>query len=224
MCWRVALDIPEGFATLLTAVATLVAGAFVIIGALIAWYSVQRQVKSTERMEKVRHDNESSAIEIGFIYELYVYSTALIEAASIWNLRASHAPQTAAVTDWFLTPEPLYYKANVGKMGYIRRQPAAGALIGFYTNLLELNEQAREALSGKRTVNATNQSIAARLQRMAANMSHALTGLNMDQKLPIQPEIKVELICGPDGKLLGESGDLPTDLHELLLRVGGQLT
>lgn len=224
MCWRLAWDIPDGFATLLTAVATLVAGAFVIIGALIAWCSVQRQVKSTERMEKIRRDNESAAIEIGFIYELYVYSIAVIEAASIWNLRASHAPHTAAITDWFLTPEPLYYKANIGKMGYVRRQPAAGALIGFYTNLLELNEQAREALSGKPTVNSTNKSIAARLQRMAANMSHALTGLNMGQKLPIRPEIQVELICAPDGKLLGESGDLPKDLHELLLRVAGQPT
>lgn len=214
--------IPEGFATLLAALATLLAGSFVIIGALVAWWSVQRQVKSAENIEKIRRNNESAAIEIGFIYELYVYSTAVIVAASTWNLNASRSPHSAAITDWPLIPDPLYYKVNIGKIGYIRQQPAAGALIGFYTNMLELNEQAREALSGKPTVNATNQSIAARLQRMASNMSHALTGLNLGLEFPIPPEIQVELLYAPDGKLLGNSGGLPKDLQELLLRVAGQ--
>ncbi|HMD66173.1 MAG TPA: hypothetical protein VKG22_05935, partial [Stellaceae bacterium] len=55
--------IPDGFATLLLALATVIAGSFVIGGAIVAWQSVQRQIHSAENIEKARHDNEITALE-----------------------------------------------------------------------------------------------------------------------------------------------------------------
>jgi hypothetical protein len=81
--------IPDGFATCLVALATLLAGSFVIGAAILAWRSVQQQIHSAENLEKARHDHEITAVEIGFKAELLVYSRAVIEAASKWNLRAS---------------------------------------------------------------------------------------------------------------------------------------
>jgi hypothetical protein len=86
-------------------------------------------------------------------------------------------------------------------------------------NLLELNDQSREALAGRPTHDVTSQSIAARLQLMAANLSQALDGLNADRKFGIPSDFKVELLCDPNGKLLYESADLPENLQDLLLRL-----
>ena len=90
----------------------------------------------------------------------------------------------------------------MGKIGVVRQQWVGGALIGFYGNLLEFNEQAKEALSGRPTQNVTSKTIAARLQLMANNLSHALDGVNADQKMPIPPEIQVEALNVPDGRWL----------------------
>jgi hypothetical protein len=79
------VDIPEGFATFLGAIATFLAGIFVIIAAIIAWRSVQRQIRSAEnieksrregeeRIERSRRESELSTIEAGFSAELIVYS------------------------------------------------------------------------------------------------------------------------------------------------------
>src|SRR6266705_5010902 len=84
---------PEALATLLLAGATALAGSFVIIGAIIAWKSVQRQIHSAENIEKLRRDGEITAVEVGFKAELLVYSTAIIEAISKWNLRAAQPNQ-----------------------------------------------------------------------------------------------------------------------------------
>ena len=61
--------IPDGFATLVLACATVLAGSFVIVGAIVAWRSVQKQVASAENIEKARRDSEISAIEAGFTAE-----------------------------------------------------------------------------------------------------------------------------------------------------------
>ena len=76
-------NIPEGFATLLVAFATLFAGAFVIVGALVAWRSVQRQITSAENIERTRYANDVSAIKTGFTSELIVYSRGIIEATAL---------------------------------------------------------------------------------------------------------------------------------------------
>jgi hypothetical protein len=80
---------PDGFATLLVALTTLLTGSFVIGAAILAWRSVQRQIHSAENIEKARRDHEITAVETGFKAELLVYSRAVIEATSRWNLRAS---------------------------------------------------------------------------------------------------------------------------------------
>jgi hypothetical protein len=213
--------IPEGFALLLGAISTLLAGSFVIMGAWIAWRSVQRQILSAERIEAARQSGEISALEEGFKAELLVFSRGVIEATSVWNQRASQSPSAAANTHFPVLIEPLYYQANIGKIGRLRHKWVAGALIGFYGNMLELNTQSREALSGVPTVNATNKSVAARLQLMASNLSQALDGLNDDKKFPIQPEIQLDQLFTPDGRLVSQGQPIPTSLQAVLLRVAG---
>jgi len=218
--------IPDGFATLLLALATVIAGSFVIGGAIVAWQSVQRQIHSAENIEKARHDNEITALETGFTSELLVYSPGIIQAASMWNQRA-HLPHMfpqewqRQITDWPVFIDPLYYKTNIGRIGMLRQGWAGGALIGFYANMLELNEQAREALSGRPTVNVTTQGIATRLQLMASNLSHALDGLNNDRKFPLQPEIRLPLLFAPDGASLSDVANVPQNLQDVLLRLAG---
>ena len=215
--------IPEGFATLLGAISTFVAGSFVIIGAWIAWRSVQRQILSAERIEAARQSVETSALEEGFKAELLVFSRGVIYATSVWNHRAAKSPTAAADTHFPLLIEPMYYQANIGKIGGLRQKWVAGALIGFYGNLLELNTQSKEALSGTPTVNATNQSVAARLQLMASNLSQALDGLNDDKKFNIQPEIQLDQLYMPDGTLVSLSRPIPTSSSRRSLSFSGPL-
>lgn len=94
-------------------------------------------------------------------------------------------------------------------------------MIGFYANLLELNEQAREALSGRPTVNVTSKSIAARLQVMASNLSQALDGLNNDRKHSLQREIILPILFAPDGTSLSQVANVPQNLQDVLLRLAG---
>jgi hypothetical protein len=193
----------------------------VIIGALIAWFSVQRQIRSAEDIEKTRRDNEIAAVESGFTAELLVYSRGVIQAASLWNQPAAQSPEAKPITEWPILIDPLYYKTNIGKIGVLRQKWVGGALIGFYANLLELNEQAKETLSGQPTVNATSQSIAARLRVMASNLSQALDGLNSDRKFPLQPELRLDMLFMPDGKPLSQAANVPKNLQEALLRLAG---
>jgi hypothetical protein len=92
-------NIPDGFATLLVAVATLLAGSFVIVGAIVAWQSAQRQIRSAEVIEQKRRNNEIAIIENGFKAELIAFSRAIIEASSTWNQRASKSPRQAMITN-----------------------------------------------------------------------------------------------------------------------------
>jgi hypothetical protein len=209
------VDIPAGFTTFLGAIATFLAGVFVIIAAIIAWRSVQRQIRSAEnieqirregeeRIEKSRRESELSTIEAGFSAELIVYSRGVVEAASIWNRRAQASPNEPVIAQWPVLQDPLYYRTNIGKIGLLPQPWIPMALIGFYANLLELNEQAKETLVGRPTVNATNRSIAARLQIMASSLAQALDGLNNDKKFPIQPEIQLDRLFMPTVKPLAK--------------------
>lgn len=207
-------NIPDGFAT-------LVGGFFVVVAAAIAWASVQRQIGSAENIERARTKNEIAALESGFTAELFVYSRSVIEATSLWNRRAHQAPGAAPVAGWPLFVDPLYYRTNIGKIGMTRHQWVIGALIGFYTNMLEMNDQAREAVSGRPTVNTTMERIAARLRIMAANLSQALDGLNDDRKFPPPPELSLEDLFSPDGMPLSKAAKIPQSLQEVLLRLAG---
>jgi hypothetical protein len=95
------------------------------------------------------------------------------------------------------------------------------ALIGFYANLLELNDQAKEALAGGPTVNVTNRSVAARLQIMASSLAQALDGLNNDKQFPIQPELQLDCLFMPDAQALSQAKPVPTSLQDVLMRMSG---
>ena len=213
--------IPEGFATLLLALATVLAGSFVIIGAWAAWQSVQRQISSAENIENIRRNSEIAAIELGFTSELLAYSRAIIQALSVWNQRALQSSGGSPIDNLPVFIDPLYYKTNIGKIGAVRQQWVGGALINFYANLLELNEQSRETLAGIPTANTTNESIARRLRLMASNLSAALDGLNADRKFPLQPEIQLNDSFMPNGKPLSQSNNVPKNLQEVLLTLAG---
>jgi hypothetical protein len=218
-------NIPEGFATLLTAGATLFAGVFVIVGAIIAWRSVQRQIRSAENIEAMRREHEIRAVESSLTAELLVYTTAVIQATSTWNLRAAQPnsfPSKWEVTDWPVFTDPLCYRANIGKIGIIREQWVSAALIGFYANLLELNDQSREAVAGRPTNYVTSQNIANRLQLMAANLAHALDGLNEDRKFNIQPDIKLPILNAPDGQAFMQLPEMPKNIQEVLFALAGE--
>lgn len=218
--WQI-WNIPEGFATVLGAAATLLAGSFVLIGAIIAWKSVQRQIHSAEGIEKARQNKEISAIEAGFTAEMLVYSRGVIEAASIWNQRAKEAPKEPVRTAWPVLQDPLFYSANISRIGILPQPWVMGGIISFYTNVLELNDQARETMAGRPTVNATSESVAARLRLMAANLSQVLDGLNADKKFPLQPEIQREKLFMPNGLTLSEATVIPKTLQDVLLRLAG---
>ena len=150
-----------------------------------------------------------------------MYSRGAIEAASIWNRRAQTSPNAPVIAQWPVLQDPLYYRTNIAKIGLLRQPWIPMALIGFYANLLELNEQAKETLAGRPTVNVTTRSIAARLQRMASSLAQAWDGLNNDKKFPIQPEIQLDRLFMPNGQPLSQANPVPTSLQDVLLRLAG---
>jgi hypothetical protein len=213
---------PDGFATLLLACATVFAGFFVIIAAWLAWRGVQRQIRSVENLERNRHNSEVAAIEAGFRAELIVYSRGLIDATSVWNQLAVQSPQAPVTSQWPILQDPLFYKTNIGKIGFIRIEWVAFALIGFYANLLELNDQAREGVAGHPTVNLTRQRLVTRLHIMASSMSQALDGLSNDNDVRLPPDISLDATFLPDGTPLGQAQPVPTSVQEVLSRIAGQ--
>jgi len=204
-----------------TALATLISGSFVLGAAIIAWRSVQQQIASQEGIEQARRKSEIDGVESGFTSELLVYSRGIIQAASIWNQRAIREPQAKVVTNWPIYIDPLYYRTNVVRIGLVREKWAVGAIIGFYSNVLELNEQAKEFMSGRPTVDVTNRSVAMRLRIMASNLAQAIDGLNSDRKFPIPQEIRLDEIFMPDGRAVSQSASTPQSLQDVLLRLAG---
>ena len=206
---------------MLGAAATLLAGSFVLIGAIVAWKSVQRQIHSAEGIEKARLNKEISALEAGFTAEMLAYSRGVIEATSLWNRRAKDAPQEPVRTAWPVLQDPLFYRANISKIGVLPQPWVMGGIISFYANLLELNDQARETMAGRQTVNTTSESIAARLRLMASNLSQVLDGLNADKKFPLTPEIQLENLFMRNGQPLSKATVVPKTLQDVLLRLAG---
>jgi hypothetical protein len=100
----------------------------------------------------------------------------------------------------------------------VRQRWVGGALIGFYANLLELNEQSKEILSNKMTVNLTNESIARRLRMMASNLSQALDGLNSDKKFPIPKDFYLNNLIMPNGKTIDKEIN---NIQDVLLSLVG---
>jgi hypothetical protein len=214
-------DIPGGFATLLGAFTTFIAGVCVLLGARLAWKSVQTQIHSSEKIEDARHQKEILAIVSGFTAEMLVYSRAIIQAASIWNQRAKENPDQLVRTNFPIFQDPLFYRASLIKIGLLPQPWVIAGIITFYINILELNDQSREALAGRPTVNATSESIAARLHIIAATLSQVLDGLNADKKFPIFAEIQINKLYMPDGCILSKAEFIPENLQDVLLRIAG---
>jgi hypothetical protein len=208
-------NIPSGFATLL-------AGSFVIIGAFFAWRGIQHQIRSAEAIETARRTNEVRAIEAGFTAELIALSSSIVEATSIWNQVSLANPNQRPTINWPILGSPLFYLANIGRIGLVRQTWVAGALIGFYANILELNDMSRETMAGRPTGNADNQTISARFHKMAANLSQALDGLNDDRKFGVPEEFDLDTLISPDGRPLSQNAQVPRNLQDLLLRLAGR--
>jgi hypothetical protein len=218
------VNMPNGFATFIGAIATFLAGLLVLGGAIMAWCSVQRQIRSAENIEKTRRSHEISAIEAGFTAELRLYSRTIIKETSTWNLRAQPyftAGEAYTAKDLPSFSDPLYFKTNIGRIGMLRQPFTAGALTSFYTNLLEFNEWERSGLS---SVDVTPQDIAGRLQTMAANLAQALDGLNDYRKFPMPSGIDVNILYTADGNIFATPGTPPVSyLQEALMRLAGPL-
>jgi hypothetical protein len=211
---------PEAAATALGAIATLLAGLFVIVGAIVAWFSVQRQIRAAEGLERQRVASEMSTLKSGFIADMLVYSTGIIESLSQWNQR-SFIDSGKVEKALPVFPNPLFYRANITKIGALSPLWVGAAIIGFYANLLELDEQSRESIAGRPTANMTNESIAKRLRKMAANLSQALDGLSGDREFPLV-EMHLDEMFMPDGRPVSTLANAPTTLQNALMRLAGQ--
>lgn len=98
---------------------------------------------------------------------------------------------------------------------------AASAVIGFYGNVLDLNELSREAMRERPTVGANYGTIARRFQTMATYLADSLDGLNPNRAFPIVGHDLTELVT-PNGSTIAGSGPVPTSLQELLRVLGGR--
>ena len=94
------------------ALATVISGSFVVGAATIAWRSIRQQIASQENIEIARKKTETETLESGFTSELLVYSSGVIQAASIWNQRALRNPQEQVVSNWPVFQDPLYYRTS----------------------------------------------------------------------------------------------------------------
>jgi hypothetical protein len=203
--------VPPGFAT-------LIAGSFVIVAAIIAWRGVQRQIGSQREIES---DRERRILETGLTAELFCYSASIVEAVSRWNVRARDAP-AESVGRWPQFPRPRFYEAVIGRIGLLGEPWVASALIGFYGNLLELNDMAIEPNSDPRTIGESVGGVARRLQNMSINLAQALDGLNADREFAVPPEIDLHQLVAPDGSAIGNDPVPATSLQALLRRLGGR--
>jgi len=208
--------IPEGFATLLLAFATIVTSLCVLIAALVAWRGVQQQIKSAAEIETKRQSNEASALENGFAAELIFYSSELIYFVSIWNRRVAHPVERVLQAPWPEFPDPLFFKANAHNIGHLP-QSATFALVEFYSLLLDFNDRAAK----ERRERDTWERAVARLRTMAANISRALHALPDHDTPPPMPDIDLDGLYMPDGKPVSQAESPPRNLLDLLLALAG---
>jgi hypothetical protein len=213
-------NIPGGIATLIT-------GCLAIAAAVLAWFGIRAQISSNERIEAIRATAELKALETAFTAELLCFATSLIESTNMWNRRllipsTSTVRAVVPVSAWPRFPEPKVYEALIGKIGLLSKGWPAGAIVGFYTNLLELNAMSTEAVNGQLTVNQNALTIAARIRLMALNLAQALDGLNNDRGFPIPQEIVLHDLQNPRGVPVDQVATPPATIQQLLECLGGE--
>jgi hypothetical protein len=173
---------------------------------------VQAGIDGQQRVDRQRFQSAITA-------ELLVFSLSIIRVASEWNQRAAQQP-AAANGNWPVLSHPHVYVALVSLIGLIEPW-AAAALIGFYGNVLDLNELSKEAMQGRLTVGANVGTIAERLRTMAAYLATSLDELNNNRRFAIVGHDLTALIA-PDGTIIARAAQPPRTLQELLRAVGGQ--
>jgi hypothetical protein len=200
---------------LATVLGAIITGCFVLAAAWLAWKSVQAGIDAQENADRKK-------FKLAVTAELLTFSTSIIKAASDWNARAHQnaAAIPASPAGWPVLTRPHVYETLVSLIGLIEGW-AASAVIGFYGNVLDLNELSKEAMQGRPTVGTNAGTIAGRFQTMAVYLADSLDGLNSDRAFPIIGHDLTALVT-PNAATVAATGQAPTSLQELLRVLGGQ--
>jgi hypothetical protein len=193
-------------------VAAIIGGGFVLTATLIAWRSVQKKIDAEE-------DADRRKFQLAVTAELLVFSSPIIRATSDWNARA-HQNSASIPERWPKLNRPHVYEALVDRIGLLDDW-VASTVIGFYGNVLDLNELSEEAMHDRPTVGANHGTIAGRFQDMANGLALALDGLRPNRPFPIVGH-DLNALVTPNGATVAGSGTAPTTLQGLLRALGGQ--
>jgi hypothetical protein len=200
-----------------TVIAAIIGGGFVMGAALLAWRSVQMQIGAQDRTEKQKQEQISRTLKTALTAELLAFSSSLIDATSIWNLRARENSQ-GVPTDWPTLMKPRVYDALLPETGLLDGWVAA-AIISFYGSLFDLNEMSVEAMNGRQTKGENFGTIARRFQSMARYLADSLDGLNDDHQFPITRQ-DVTALRLPNGQNINYMFK-PKTLQSLLYTLAG---
>jgi hypothetical protein len=193
-------------------VGACITGGFVLTAALIAWRGVQKKIDAEEQAERRK-------FQLAVTAELLTFSGAVIRAASEWNERARQDP-AAVPQRWPKLSRPHVYEALVDRIGLLDGW-VASAVIGFYGNVLDLNELSKEAMLGRPTADANQGTIAKRYQAMASHLAFALDGLRPNQPFPLTAEHNLMALFTPNRVTVGSIRPAPTSLQGLLRVLAG---
>ena len=203
------VEVARALAPIVTA---LTAGGFALASAWIAWKGIE---------QKIRQERDASRENfcLAVTAELIAFSTIVVRATSEWNGRARATPNQVP-REWPTLNQPRVYEALIDRVGLVDGW-AASAVIGFYGNVLDLNELSTEAMNDRPTHGANYATIAERFQAMACHLADALDGLNADRRFPIARQDLPGLIT-PNGVTVANSTPTPTHLQDLLRVLGGR--
>jgi hypothetical protein len=142
---------------LATVAAALFTSTALIVGAVVAWRTVQARI-----------DAEESADQRGFraaiTAELVTFSDPVVRETSDWNRRAQQNPiEVPPPERWPVLPRPSVYETLVSRIGSVEGW-AASALIAFYGEVLDLREMSTEAMHGRATLDVNASTLAQRFQ------------------------------------------------------------
>ena len=141
-------------------VGSFITGGFVLVAAMIAWKGIQSKIEAEQ-------DADRRQFPLAVTAELLTFSTIIVQATSDWNARAHENPASVPLM-WPTLNRPRVYEALVDRIGLVEgwaASAAASAVIGFYGNVLDLNELSQEAMRERPTVGANYGTIARRFQR-----------------------------------------------------------
>jgi len=200
---------------LATVAAALFTSTALIVGAVVAWRSVQARIDVEEIADQRRFRAAVTA-------ELVTFSDPVVRAASDWNSRAHQNPNEVLIPErWPVLPRSSVYEALVSRIGSVEG-PVAAAVIAFYGEILDLREMSTEAMHGRATLDVNASTLAQRFQHMALNLADALDGLNENRSFLHRYDTRTLFL--PSGERVASFDPLPTTLQALLRAVGGRAT